>query len=76
MPISDTKPEIAEMQLQLFRSKTGGEKVLMGIEMSLLSREFTKAGIRREHPEWSEREVMLEALRLAFLPMPLPAWMR
>lgn len=76
MPISDTKPEIAEMQLQLFRSKTGGQRVLMGIEMSLLSREFTKAGIRRDHPDWSEKQVTLEALRLAFFPNPLPAWIR
>jgi len=76
VPISDTKPEIAEMQIQLFRSMTGGQRVLMGMEMSLLSREFTKAGIRREHPDWSEREVILELLRLAFFPKPLPAWMR
>ena len=64
------------MQLQHFRSLTGGQRVLIGIEMSLLSREFMKAGIRREHPDWSERQVSLEALRLVFLPNPLPAWIR
>jgi len=64
------------MQLEHFRSLTGGQRVLIGIEMSLLSREFMKAGIRREHPDWSERQVSLEALRLVFLPNPLPAWIR
>lgn len=76
MPISDTSPKVEAMQLEALRSMTGGQRVLLGMELSLLSREFMKAGIRREHPEWTEREVRLEVLRLLFFPQPLPPWMR
>jgi hypothetical protein len=64
------------MQLQAMRSLTGGQRLLLGLEMSLFSREFMKAGIRREHPEWPERQVKIEVLRLLFFPKPLPTWMR
>lgn len=76
MPISDTNPKIEAMQLAAIRSMTGGQRMLLGVELSLLSREFMKAGIRREHPEWTERQVKLEVLRLLFFPKPLPTWMR
>lgn len=76
MPISDTSPEIEALQLQVMRSMTGGQRVLLGLELSLLLRQFMKAGIRHDHPEWSERQVALEVLRLLFFPKPLPNWMR
>lgn len=76
MPISDTKPEIAEMQLRALRSMSDGHRLLLGMEISLFSRELMKAGIRREHPDWSERQIKLEVLRLLFFPKPLPAWVR
>ena len=72
----DTSPKIEEMQLQIRRSMTPEQRLLVALDLSLLCREFRKAGIRREHPEWSERQVMIELFRLAFLPKPLPAWVR
>jgi hypothetical protein len=74
MPALDTSPEIEEMQLKIWRSMTGERRLLISLEMSLLAREFAKAGIRREHPEWSEKDVMREIFRRAFLPKPLPEW--
>jgi hypothetical protein len=40
--------------------------------MTDLAREFTKAGIRTRHPDWNERQIAREMLRIAFLPKPLP----
>jgi len=72
----DTSPEIEEMQLQIRRAMTPEQRLLAALDLSLLCREFRKAGIRRAHPDWSERQVMIELFRLAFLPEPLPNWVR
>jgi hypothetical protein len=52
------------------------QRLQVAFELNDLLREFRKAGIRRDHPEWSDREVMIELFRLAFLPAPLPSWVR
>lgn len=75
MPL-DTSPEIEEMQLQIRRSMTPEQRLLVALDLSDCCRELRKAGIRRDHPDWSERQVMIELFRLAFLPKPLPAWVR
>jgi len=76
MAISDTSPEIEAMQLQIRRAMTGEQRLRIALEMSLFTRELIKAGIRRDHPNWSERQVMIELFRLAFFPDPLPVWVR
>lgn len=76
MAISDTSPEIEAMQLRIVRSMTVEQRLLVALEMSLFSRELMKAGIRRDHPQWTEKQVRLETLRRVFLPAPLPAWIR
>jgi hypothetical protein len=40
--------------------------------MSLFARELSRARIKHEHPEWDEKQIMRELLRLAFVPMSLP----
>jgi hypothetical protein len=72
----DTKPEIAAMQLQIRRAMTPEQRFQTALEISDLCRELRKAGIRRDHPDWSEKQVMIELFRLAFFPEPLPAWVR
>jgi len=72
----DTAPEIEAMQIQIRRSMTPEQRLLVALDMSVFSRELRKTGIRRDHPDWSERQVMIELFRLAFLPEPLPAWVR
>ena len=74
MPALDTSPQIEEMQFEIWRSMTGEQRLLRCLEISLLVREFAKAGIRSEHPEWSEKDVMREIFRRAFLPKPMPDW--
>lgn len=44
----------------------------MAIEMSVLARSFTRAGIRVRHPEWSEAQIDGEAIRMAFDGRTLP----
>ena len=46
--------------------------MLLAFEMSLFARELAKAGVRRDHPDWTEARVAWELLKLAFLPAPLP----
>jgi hypothetical protein len=72
----DTTPEIEAMQIQVRRTMTPEQRFLVALDMSVFSRELRKAGIRRDHPDWSERQVMIELFRLAFLPDPLPDWVR
>ncbi|HZS28875.1 MAG TPA: hypothetical protein VFB76_16730 [Candidatus Angelobacter sp.] len=76
MTISDTSPEVEAMQLEIRRKMTGAQRLRLALEMSQFARELRKAGIRQDHPDWTERQVMIELFRLAFFPEPLPAWVR
>jgi len=55
---------------------TGEQRLLLALEMSLFAREFAKARIRGEHPEWPNTEITRELLRLAFFPGELPTRLR
>ncbi len=55
---------------------TGEQRLLIALEMSIFAGELQRAGIRQEHPEWSDAEVARELLRLAFQPGPVPARLR
>ena len=72
MPTSDTTPEAQALQDEILCALTGEQRVLLAFDMSLFAREFARAGIQREHPDWPENRVARELIRLAFLPKPLP----
>ncbi|HTW59265.1 MAG TPA: hypothetical protein VMD99_14130 [Terriglobales bacterium] len=72
MRISDTSPAARAVQLHIDRSTTGEQRLLMAFEMSLFARDLARAGIRHDHPEWTDAQIAREVLRLAFLPDPLP----
>jgi hypothetical protein len=72
MGISDTSPEAAEVQLNIFRRMTEEQRLAMALEMSGLVRETILSRIQSEHPEWTDWQVKRELLRLTFLPEPLP----
>ena len=59
-------------QLEVLRRLPGSRRLEIALEMTDLAREFTKAGIRARHPDWPERQVNRELLRIAFFPAPLP----
>jgi len=76
VPLSDTSPNAKRVQLEVLRGLSGEQRLLTALEMSDLTRELARARIRREHPEWTEHQVIRELLRIAFLPEPLPSGMR
>jgi hypothetical protein len=76
VPITDTSPAAQAVQLEIHRSMSGEQRLLLAYEMSMFARELNRARLLREHPEWTEAEVARELLRLAFFPKPLPAGLR
>jgi hypothetical protein len=73
VPISDTTPEAQAVQLAIHRSMTGEQRLHLAFEMCEFARQLNRARLSQEHPEWSERQIARELLRLAFFPQPLPA---
>ena len=76
MNVTDTTPAAQSLQQQIQRAMTGEQRVLLAWEMSLFVRQLQEAGVRQEHPQWSDAEVARELLRLAFQPAPLPPRLR
>ena len=70
--MSDTTREARAIQEQILRNMTGEQRLLLAWDMSMFARELARAGIRNDHPDWTEGQVARELLRLAFLPDPLP----
>jgi len=66
MPLSDTTPRVTEYQLELYRQAGPARRAQIAADLSDAVRETTMAGIRRRHPEYSEREVADEFLRLVY----------
>jgi hypothetical protein len=73
VPFTDTSPAAQAIQLDIHRSMSGEQRLLLAFEMSMFARELNRARLRSEHPEWTEAQIARELLRLAFFPQPLPA---
>lgn len=76
MPVTETSAAAQAVQLNIHRSMSGEQRLLLAYEMSMFARELNRARLLREHPEWTEASIARELLRLAFLPAPLPAGLR
>ena len=76
MAISDTSPEIEAMQLEIRRKMSVAQRWQVALELSDFCLELRKAGLRSEHPDWTERQIVTELFRLDLLPNPLPAALR
>jgi hypothetical protein len=74
--MSDTTPEAAAAQAAVLRKLSGVQRLTTALEMSMIVRELSAARLRRDHPEWSERELERELLRYAFGRMSLPEPLR
>jgi len=53
-----------EVRLNLLRSKTAGERMMMAFDLSEFANRMSEAGVRARYPEASEREVFLRAAAL------------
>ncbi|HKO59347.1 MAG TPA: hypothetical protein VJ276_26000 [Thermoanaerobaculia bacterium] len=66
MPISDTSPGAAVHQLKLYREAGPSRRAQIAVDLSDAVRATAMAGIRRRHPEYSEREVAAAFLRMVY----------
>lgn len=66
MPVSDTSPRAAALQLQMYREAGSARRAQIAVELSDAVRATAMAGIRRRHPEYSDRDVKAEFLRLLY----------
>jgi hypothetical protein len=76
MLATDTSAAAQAIQLDIHRSMSGEQRLLLAFEMSIFARALNRERVRQEHPEWTHARVERELLRLAFLPAPLPADLR
>ena len=66
MPANDTTSRAAAIQLQLYRRADPSRRVAIAIDLSEAVRRTTIAGIRRRHPEYSEREIARSFLEIVY----------
>jgi len=66
MPATDTTPEMAALQLRLYQAAGPSRRFQIAADLSDAVRETTLAGIRRRHPELSERELAQSFLDLVY----------
>jgi hypothetical protein len=55
---------------------SGEQRLLMAFEICMFASELAMARLRSEHPDWPEKQIAIELLRLAFLPDRRPASLR
>ena len=58
VPITDTSSSAQAVQLQVQRSMSGEQRLLLAFEMSMFARVLSGERIRREHPGWTESQVV------------------
>jgi hypothetical protein len=68
----DTTPEAWAVILAVLRRLTGAQKVAIAIEMSEFVRDLALAGLRREHPDWPDKEIRLALMRRWYAGCSLP----
>lgn len=64
--LSDTSPEAAAIQDEIFRRMTPEQRVRLALEMSESIRNVALAGLRSRRPELSEAELSRELLRVMY----------
>lgn len=61
---TDTDPRAMDAWIEILRSKTPGEKLLMALNAGEFAIRLSEAGVRARYPAASEREVFLRAASL------------
>ena len=63
---SDTSPEAAAIQQEIFRRMTTTERLRMALEMSESMRDVALAGLRGRRPELNSEELSRELMRIMY----------
>lgn len=63
---SDTNPEAALIQRDIFRRMTTEQRLRLALEMSESMRNVALAGLRSRRPELNERELFRELMRVMY----------
>lgn len=63
---SDTSPEAAAVQEEIFRRMSPSQRFRMAIEMSESMRNLALEGLRSRRPELNEQELSRELMRLMY----------
>lgn len=66
MTSSDTTPEAAALQEEIFRRMTTEQRFRLALELSDDMRKVALAGLRNRRPELNEEELRRELLRLMY----------
>ena len=62
----DTTMKAAAIQLDLYRAADASRRAQVAVDLSEAVRETTIAGIRRRHPDYSDRDVARLFLRITY----------
>jgi hypothetical protein len=62
--LDDTTPEALAVQFQVLRRLGPAGRLAMMFELSDNLRSLVEAGVRHRHPEWNDRTVEREVIRL------------
>jgi len=60
----DTASEAEKVQVEVFRSMGPERRLQSAIALSQTCRKLLREGVRRRHPEYGERQIMLAVARL------------
>lgn len=73
---NDTTPAAAELQTKIYRRLSNRERLALAVDMSMSVRKLALTRLRKQHPDWSERDLTREVLRYAYGSSPLPPPLR
>ena len=59
----DTTPEVAWVQMQIYRRMPAEKRLLLTLEMSDGIREICAAGVRAQYPHFTDEQVRLTVIR-------------
>lgn len=76
MPPLDTAPEAEAVQIAVYRRLTDGQRLSLTIKGSVFARDLALAGLRQQHPGWTESDAKREFLRRQFPPDQIPPPLR
>ncbi len=62
----DTDAKTEEVLLELLRQATPAHRVQQALSLTDLTRQMCRLAIARAHPEWNERTVWLEFVKLTY----------